>query len=131
MCVVIILMLGEAGQTHLVLAGLIIFSIPIIDTLLAIVRRRVQGVPLWDPDDKHLHHMIKRRVGSVRRAVLSIYGIGIFFAVLGASLGILWLEELVPATLIYLTFLLIMFIVVLAGFRMGRRAQVSPPLSVY
>ncbi|MBM44336.1 MAG: hypothetical protein CMJ36_04905 [Phycisphaerae bacterium] len=123
MCVVIILMLGEAGQTHLVLAGLIVFSIPIIDTLLAIVRRRVQGVPLWDPDDKHLHHMIKRRTGSVRRAVLSIYGIGIFFAVLGASLGILWIDELVPATLIYLVFLLIMSIVVLAGFRMGRRAR--------
>ena len=55
--------------------------------------------------------------------MLSIYGIGIFFAVLGASLGILWLKELVPATLIYLVFLLIMFIVVLAGFRMGRRAR--------
>ncbi len=123
MCIVIILMLGEAGQTHLVLAGLIIFSIPIIDTLLAIVRRFVQGVPLWNPDDKHLHHILKRRVGSVRGAVLSIYGIGILFATLGAGLGILWLKEIIPATLIYIAFLLIVLTVALVGFRMGRAAR--------
>ena len=83
----------------------------------------MQGVPLWDPDDKHLHHILKRRVGSVRGAVLSIYGIGILFAILGAGLGILWLEAIIPATLIYLAFLLIVFIVILVGYRMGRAAR--------
>ena len=35
--IVTILMLGEYGQTHLVFAGLIIFSLPIMDTTLAIL----------------------------------------------------------------------------------------------
>ena len=46
LCVVIILMFGEYGDTHLVFAGLIIFSVPIMDTTLAIIRRWLAGSPL-------------------------------------------------------------------------------------
>ena len=41
--IVIVLTLGNEGQTQLVLAGLIMFAIPIIDTTLAIVRRKLAG----------------------------------------------------------------------------------------
>lgn len=122
-CVVIILMLGEAGQTHLVLAGLIVFSIPIIDTLLAIVRRRIQGKSFWDPDAKHLHHILKRRLGGVKSAVLSLYGFGAFFAVLGAGLGILHLLGHLRVLLIYLVFIVIMLLTVALGWKMGRDEQ--------
>ncbi|MDG2291421.1 MAG: MraY family glycosyltransferase [Phycisphaerales bacterium] len=119
MCVVIILMLGEAGETQLMVAGLIIFAIPIIDTLLAIVRRRVQGKNFWDPDANHMHHILRRRTGSVKKAVLSIYAIGAFFAVLGAGLGIMDLLDLIKIRYIYLTFLVIAGTVVWIGWRMG------------
>jgi UDP-GlcNAc:undecaprenyl-phosphate GlcNAc-1-phosphate transferase len=122
-CVVIILMLGEAGQTHLVLAGLIVFSIPIIDTLLAIVRRRIQGKSFWDPDAKHLHHILKRRMGGVKSAVLSLYGLGAFFAVLGAGLGILHLLGHVRVLLIYIVFIVIMLLTAGLGWKMGRDEQ--------
>ena len=122
-CVVIILMLGEAGQTHLVLAGLIVFSIPIIDTLLAIVRRRIQGKSFWDPDAKHLHHILKRRLGGVKSAVLSLYGFGAFLAVLGAGLGILHLLGHLRVLLIYLVFIVIMLLTVALGWKMGRDEQ--------
>jgi UDP-GlcNAc:undecaprenyl-phosphate GlcNAc-1-phosphate transferase len=88
-CAVLILMLGDKGQTHLVFAGLIIFSIPIIDTTLAIIRRKLAGVPMTSPDAQHLHHQIKRTVGGVKRAVLVLYGIGLVFAVLGVTLAAL------------------------------------------
>ncbi|MHC5002616.1 MAG: glycosyltransferase family 4 protein, partial [Planctomycetota bacterium] len=55
-CAVIILMLGEHGQTHLVFAGLIAFSVPIMDTTLAIIRRRLAGTSMSSADDQHLHH---------------------------------------------------------------------------
>ena len=122
-CVVIILMLGEAGQTHLVLAGLIIFSIPIIDTLLAIVRRRIQGKSFWDPDAKHLHHILKRRLGGVKSAVLALYGLGFLFAMLGAGLGILQLLSEVRVLVIYLVFIVIMLLTVGLGWKMGRDEQ--------
>jgi UDP-GlcNAc:undecaprenyl-phosphate GlcNAc-1-phosphate transferase len=80
--IAIILTLGDTGQTHLVVAGLIIYSIPIIDTVLAIVRRKLAGVPMSAPDAQHLHHMLKRSLG-VKGAVLTLYGLGILFGGLG------------------------------------------------
>ena len=44
--VVIILMMGDGGHSHLMFAGLIVFAVPIMDTILAIVRRKLAGVPV-------------------------------------------------------------------------------------
>ena len=86
-CVIaIVLTLGDTGRTHLVIAGLIIYSIPIIDTVLAIVRRKLAGVSMSSADDQHLHHQLKRTFG-VKGAVLVLYGIGAVFAVLGVWLS--------------------------------------------
>lgn len=85
--VVVILMLGEHGQTHLVFAGLIVFGIPIIDTTLAIIRRKLAGVSMSAADNQHLHHQFKRVLGGVRRAVAAMYALSILFMVLGVSLA--------------------------------------------
>ncbi len=86
LAIVAILTLGDTGKTHLVVAGLIIYSIPIIDTVLAIVRRKMAGRSMSDADDQHLHHMLKRALG-VPGAVLTLYGIGALFGVLGVALS--------------------------------------------
>jgi hypothetical protein len=39
-----------------------------------------------DADDQHLHHMLKRALG-VKGAVVSLYGIGATFAVIGVALS--------------------------------------------
>ena len=82
MAIAIVLTLGDTGKTHFVVAGLVIWSIPIIDTVLAIVRRKLAGVSMSTPDAHHLHHMLKRALG-VKGAVLTLYGIGLAFAVVG------------------------------------------------
>ena len=66
----IILMLGDRGQTHVVLAGLMVFTLPILDTFMAIVRRRLSGKRMSDPDSDHIHHQLKRALGrrEARRA---------------------------------------------------------------
>lgn len=84
--IVIVLMLGDTGKTHLVLAGLIIYAIPIIDTTLAIVRRKMSGRSIADADDQHLHHILKRALG-VKGAVFVLYAIGVGFATLGVLLS--------------------------------------------
>lgn len=86
--IVIVLTLGDTGRTHLVLAGLVIYAIPIIDTSLAIVRRKMAGKRMSDPDSDHLHHMLKRALG-VKGAVLTLYGIGLLFGGLGIAMS-LW-----------------------------------------
>jgi len=83
---VMILSLGDTGKTWLVAAGLIIYAIPIIDTALAIFRRKLAGKKMSDPDADHLHHMLKRAYG-VKGAVFTLYGIGIVFAFLGVMLS--------------------------------------------
>jgi UDP-GlcNAc:undecaprenyl-phosphate GlcNAc-1-phosphate transferase len=80
--IVIILSLGDDGQTSLVLAGVVIYSIPIIDTTLAIVRRKLAGKKLSEGDDQHLHHMLKRALG-VKGAALILYAMALGFATLG------------------------------------------------
>lgn len=83
---VMILSLGDTGKTWLVAAGLIIYAIPIIDTALAIIRRKLAGKKMSDPDADHLHHMLKRAFG-VKGAVFSLYGIGFVFCFLGVMLS--------------------------------------------
>ena len=106
-CVVIVLMLGELGQTHLVLAGLIVFGIPIADTMMAIIRRKITGAAMSEGDDQHLHHLLLRRFGSVRHAVLMLYAVGIGLGVLGVALAALTLFAGMWVGIVYLVTLVL------------------------
>ncbi|MFM7051359.1 MAG: glycosyltransferase family 4 protein [Planctomycetota bacterium] len=99
--VVSILLLGEHGDTHLVFAGLIIFALPIMDTSLAILRRKLAGLPMSAPDANHIHHIAKRALGGVKRAVVSLYALCIAFAVIGVTLGVLAIEQIVRLRIVY------------------------------
>ena len=101
LCVVIILMLGEQGATHLVFAGLIVFSVPIMDTTLAIIRRWLAGTPMSAADDQHIHHQLRRALGGVKRAVFAVYGMGLAFAILGVVLAALILQTNLRVRVIY------------------------------
>jgi len=111
-----ILSLGDTGQTSLVFAGLIIYSIPIIDTMLAIIRRKLAGKKMSDPDADHLHHMLKRSLG-VKGAVFALYGIGTVFCVLGVLLSKF------QARFIYALVLLAAFYIGVYAIKIARRSQ--------
>lgn len=114
--IVIVLTLGDTGRTNLVLAGLIIYAIPIIDTFLAIVRRKVSGKKISDADDQHLHHMLKRALG-VKGAVFVLYGIGIAFAALGIALSEGRGRVTYALTLVFAAFIGV------TAFKVGRKAH--------
>ena len=59
---------------------LLILAIPILDTLFAIVRRRLKGQTFATPDKSHIHHQFLKLHFSYRTTVLIIYGIQILFA---------------------------------------------------
>jgi UDP-GlcNAc:undecaprenyl-phosphate GlcNAc-1-phosphate transferase len=56
------------------LLPLLILGVPIFDTTFAILRRSLQGKPIFAPDRGHLHHRLLGAGLSHRRAVLLIYG---------------------------------------------------------
>jgi len=107
LCIVMILILGEQGQTYMVVAGLIVFALPILDTLLAIIRRKMAGKPMSAPDSNHIHHIIKRRLKRVKRTVLTLYGISSLFCILGVLLAWEHVTGSIGAWLIYLAAILI------------------------
>jgi len=107
--IVIVLMLGDRGQTHLVLAGLVIYAIPIIDTVLAIVRRKLAGKSVSEADDQHLHHMLKRSFG-VKGAVFTLYGIGLGFAILGVAMSLWQARAIYALALIFASYIVVIAI---------------------
>ncbi len=115
---VMILSLGDTGKTWLVAAGLIIYAIPIIDTALAIIRRKLAGRKMSDPDADHLHHMLKRAFG-VKGAVFSLYGIGIVFCLLGVMLSYF------RGRLIYALTLMIASYIGVYAIKVARQSQIE------
>lgn len=125
--IVLVLTLGDTGQTALVVAGLIMFAIPMIDTVLAIVRRKLAGKKMSDPDSDHLHHMLKRALG-VKGAVISLYGIGGAFALVGV-----WMS-MSRARITYAVATLIVSYITVTAIKLARKreleqkaAAASPP----
>ena len=121
--VVSILMLGEHGDTHLVFAGLIIFALPIMDTSLAILRRKLAGVPMSTADANHIHHIAKRSLGGVKRAVVTLYAMSIAFGLLGVTLGALAIGQYVRLRIVYAVSIVLFGAIGAVGLKIALRSR--------
>ena len=84
-CALMIILLGEVDARWL-LAAVIMFSLPVLDTALAFARRKLAGRALFSADKQHLHHQLVARGMSVRQAVLTAYALAIFFVICGIAI---------------------------------------------
>jgi UDP-GlcNAc:undecaprenyl-phosphate GlcNAc-1-phosphate transferase len=64
---------------------LLALAVPIIDTLLSIVRRLRKHTPIFTADRLHMHHRLLTSEGSHRAAVLQIYLLTAAFCLLALS----------------------------------------------
>lgn len=72
------LMNFQKGAVIAALIGpMIALALPIIDVLFAIIRRFVQGLPIFRPDKEHIHHQLMRSGLSHKNTVLVLYGISL------------------------------------------------------
>ncbi len=78
-CGTMIVMFGADGIARWFLGAVVVFGLPMLDTLLAIVRRKLNGRPIFSADSSHFHHFLIRRGMSVRKAVLISYGVAALF----------------------------------------------------
>ncbi len=83
---ILLLAHAPASGPALVMAALIVFALPIVDTMLAIVRRKVAGRPIFEPDKHHMHHELQARGLNVPQATLVMYLLAAFFAAAGCSI---------------------------------------------
>ena len=71
-----------------VVTPLIILGVPIVDTAVAIIRRKLSGQKISEADSRHLHHRLLAMGFTHRGAVLVVYGISIFFSLVALLLNV-------------------------------------------
>jgi len=86
--IAVITLLGfKSIITSAIIIPLCILVVPILDTMCAIIRRKLKGESIGTPDKSHFHHQLLRRNCSVRTTVLIIYLITALFS----SVSIVWI----------------------------------------
>ena len=70
------------------IAPIFALALPIVDVCLAVLRRGLKGLPLFRPDQKHIHHRLLAFGFSRERAVLILYTISFLCLFLG--FGVFW-----------------------------------------
>ncbi len=87
-------LLGFKSSTFITLGlPILLLMIPIIDTLSAIVRRKLSGKSFSDADKNHLHHVLMRRFGHrntvlILYAVTALFGVTAYIYIINKNLGI-------------------------------------------
>jgi UDP-GlcNAc:undecaprenyl-phosphate GlcNAc-1-phosphate transferase len=78
----------KSGTTVALLVPVMALGLPIMDTLLAMVRRSLLGRPMFSADKEHIHHRVmSRMVLSHRSTVLVLYGLCGLFALTALGLN--------------------------------------------
>ncbi|HMJ88425.1 MAG TPA: MraY family glycosyltransferase [Candidatus Acidoferrum sp.] len=90
------------------IAPVFALGLPILDVALSILRRGLQGLPIFRPDRRHIHHRLLHAGFSRQRAVLTLYAISI--VLLGIALIAFWSEGRLTPILFGCAFLLLLVI---------------------
>jgi len=64
------------------------FGLPILETLLSVMRRLISGRPIFTADREHIHHKLLQMGFTHRQVVIVLYAVSAIFAML--SLFLLW-----------------------------------------
>jgi UDP-GlcNAc:undecaprenyl-phosphate GlcNAc-1-phosphate transferase len=64
-----------------IIVPVLVFGIPLFDAVQVVIRRRLSGVPITQPDKRHIHHQLLDRGLSQRQAVMVLYSVAILLCV--------------------------------------------------
>lgn len=94
----------------LAVVPVVLLGLPLLDVALAIGRRWLKGVPVFDADAGHIHHRLLALGLTHRGAVLTLYGITSLFALISIILVV------VPPTAISAGILAAIGVAILLGY---------------
>ncbi len=123
MCGTMILLFGQNGVLKWFLSAIIMFGLPMMDTLLAIVRRKLNGKNIFSPDSNHFHHFLIRHGFSVRRAVVLSYAVAAVFVSFGLVIVI------IPTRMALGVYMVLFGWIIVAAFKMGMIFQNTPEMT--
>jgi UDP-GlcNAc:undecaprenyl-phosphate/decaprenyl-phosphate GlcNAc-1-phosphate transferase len=76
----------KSSTTVAVAIPVVSFGLPILDVIIAVLRRFLGSKPLFEADAEHIHHKLLKRGLSHRDAVLILYGVSAVFGLLSLLL---------------------------------------------
>lgn len=114
--------LFKTTTVTLVLVPLIMFGLPIFDTLSVMVGRILRHAPVFSADKTHIHHRLLRLGWTQREAAFFLYGITLILATLAIDLSF----RQSPATVL-IGLLLLLGLTLLIRLSPGRRRPPGPP----
>ena len=77
------------------IAPVMALALPIADVAFAMLRRGINGLPIFRPDRGHIHHRLRRAGMSRQKTVLLLYAISLF-ALLGGLLTFAYQGRFLP-----------------------------------
>lgn len=77
----------KSATAVLVTVPLLVLALPLLDTLLAVVRRWLRGKPVFGADEHHLHHRLLAAGVTHVRAVVLLYVLAAAMAAFGVVLA--------------------------------------------
>ena len=87
-----------------ILVPIITMDVPLIDTLLSVLRRLIKKKPLFKADKNHIHHRLLVNEKSHIKVVLTLYAVTFFFGLIALGLkdikGIYMIIALVMVSLV-------------------------------
>lgn len=81
--------LAKGATVISVFIPILILGVPILDTVFAIVRRHLNGQPIFQADKEHLHHRLIAIGLSHKGTVLVIYGLNVVLSISAIMLTML------------------------------------------
>ena len=106
--IAVIALLGFKNVTFTsVIVPIFLLAIPIIDTICAIIRRKLKKESIAKADKQHFHHQIMNMTSSVKKTILIIYLIDILFAV--ASIIYIIQDRILGIIIYTVLFILVMW----------------------
>jgi hypothetical protein len=75
----------KSDTVLIILAPILALSFPIFETCLSMLRRYINGVPIFSGDNRHTHHLLLRKGYSQPKVVLMLSGTALILAAAAVS----------------------------------------------
>jgi len=96
------------------LIPIIALGVPLLDTLLAPVRRFILGKKMFRPDQSHIHHLLLKLGYSQRGVVVIIYGVTVLLGMI--ALAFVFVKDQLSAYILVLPGILLFLVVKKLGY---------------
>ncbi len=73
---------SKGGTLVSILIPLMAMGVPILDTVMAFVRRIIRNQSIFSADKQHIHHVLLSKGWTQRKVVTVLYGVSLVFALL-------------------------------------------------